>query len=127
MSAHRGAGSPGRPRERVVLAERVGARMVRARVEVQQQTAFGDAMVRALIRAQLLLAVRLAAGTMLALSSIPLLILAFPALADVRVLGIRLPWLVLGAGVYPVLYAVGRRYIRQAERLEAEFAELADD
>lgn len=118
----------GRPqRERVVLAERVGARMVRTRVEVQQQTAFGDAMVRALMRAQLLLAIRLAAGTVLSLCAIPLLMLAFPALTEITVAGIRLPWLVLGAGVYPVLYVVGRRYIRQAERLETEFAQLADE
>lgn len=114
-------------RERVVLADRAGARVVRARVEVQQQTAFGDAMVRALVRAQLLLAVRLAAGTVLALCAVPLLLRAFPAISEVGLLGIPLPWLVLGAGVYPVLYIVGRRYIRQAERLEAEFAELADD
>lgn len=115
------------PRERVVLSERVGARMVRTRVEVQQQTAFGDALVRALVRAQLLLAVRLAAGTVLSLCAIPLLLLAFPALTEVTVLGIRLPWLVLGAAIYPVLYFVGHRYIRQAEQLEGEFAELADE
>lgn len=114
-------------RERVVLSERVGARMVRTRIEVQQQTAFGDALVRALVRAQLLLAVRLAAGTVLSLCAIPLLMLAFPALTQVSVLGIRLPWLVLGAAIYPVLYFVGHRYIRQAERLEGEFAELADE
>ncbi len=115
------------PRERVVLAERVGARMIRTRVEVQQQTAFGDAMVRALVRAQLLLAMRLAAGTVLSLCTIPLLLRAFPALTEIAVLGITLPWLALGAGIYPVLYLVGWRYIRQAERLEAEFAELAEE
>ena len=38
------AGPP--PRQRVVLAQRRGARMVRTRVEVQQQTQIGDAMVR---------------------------------------------------------------------------------
>ncbi|WP_235174605.1 hypothetical protein [Tomitella biformata] len=101
--------------------------MVRTRVEVQQQTAFGDAMVRALMRAQLLLAMRLAAGTALSLCALPLLMLAFPVLTEAAVLGIKLPWLVLGVGVYPALYIVGRRYIRQAERIEAEFAELADE
>ena len=116
-----------RPRERVVLAERVGARMVRTRVEVQQQTAVGDAMVRALVRAQLLLAMRLAAGTALSLCAIPLLLRAFPVITEVTALGITLPWLVLGICVYPVLYIVGRRYIRQAERLEAEFLELTDE
>ncbi len=40
-------------RERVVLAHRRGARMVRTRVEVQEQTQVGDALVRGLVRAQL--------------------------------------------------------------------------
>ena len=48
-------------RERVVLAHRRGARMVRTRVEVQEQTQVGDALVRGLVRAQLGLALRLAA------------------------------------------------------------------
>ena len=48
-------------RERVVLAHRRGARMVRTRVEVQEQTLVGDALVRGLVRAQLGLALRLAA------------------------------------------------------------------
>ena len=45
-------------RERVVLAERRGARMVRTRVEVQEQTEVGDTLVRGLMRAQLGLALR---------------------------------------------------------------------
>src|SRR3546814_15803760 len=47
-------------RERVVLAQRSGARIVRTRVEVQEQTEVGDAMIRGLVRAQLGLAIRLA-------------------------------------------------------------------
>ena len=50
-----------RPRQRVVLALRRGARIVRTRVEVQEQTEVGDAFVRGLVRAQLGLALRLAA------------------------------------------------------------------
>ena len=37
------------PRQRVILANRRGARMVRTRVEVQEQTAVGDALVRGLV------------------------------------------------------------------------------
>jgi len=47
-------------RVRVVLAQRRGARIVRTRVEVQEQTAVGDAMIRGLVRTQLVLAIRLA-------------------------------------------------------------------
>ncbi|MDI9948394.1 hypothetical protein [Rhodococcus sp. IEGM 1305] len=114
-------------RVRVVLAQRRGARIVRTRVEVQEQTAVGDAMIRGLVRTQLVLAVRLALLAACLLWAVPLVMFLFPALSDVAVLGIRLPWVVLGALVYPVLLTTGWIYVRQAERNEQEFADLVDD
>ncbi|TQF74356.1 hypothetical protein FK531_05685 [Rhodococcus spelaei] len=115
-----GAGSP-RARERVVLAHRRGARVVRTRVEVQEHTEVGEAMIRALVRAQLGLALRVAAGVVALVCAVPLVMFAVPALPD------AVAWVVLGVAVYPVLYAVGRLYIRLAERTEQEFVDLADD
>lgn len=115
------------PRKRVVLAQRRGARMVRTRVEVQEQTEIGEAMVRGLVRAQLGLAVRLALVAVCLLGSIPAAAFLFPVLSDVVVLGIRLPWLVLGVLVYPVLLVIGWIYIRMAERNEQDFTDLVDD
>ncbi|MGK2886740.1 MAG: hypothetical protein ACSLE8_18530, partial [Rhodococcus sp. (in: high G+C Gram-positive bacteria)] len=66
-------------RQRVILAERRGARMVRTRVEVQEQTDVGDVLVRSLVRAQLWLSVRLAALTLCILFAIPLVGLLVPA------------------------------------------------
>lgn len=122
-----GAEGPPQARQRVVLADRHGARVVRTRVEVQEQTEVGDVMVRALVRAQLGLALRIAVLTAALLGLIPLLVFAFPALSGVAVFGIRLPWLVLGVAVYPMLYGVARLYCRLAERTEQEFVDLADD
>ncbi len=65
-------------RERVVLAKRRGARMVRTRVEVQEQTEIGDAMIRGLVRAQLSLATRVAAAVGLLFAVVPVLLLVFP-------------------------------------------------
>jgi len=113
-------------RERVVLAHRRGARMVRTRVEVQEQTQVGDALVRGLVRAQLGLALRLAAVVMCAVVAIPLLNAAFPDLAAVTVVGIRLNWLVLAVLVYPLLYGVGRLYVRLAEQAERDFVGVVD-
>ena len=48
----------------MVLAHRRGARIVRTRVEVEEQTEVGDALVRGLVRAQLGLALRLATVVM---------------------------------------------------------------
>ncbi|AWK71335.1 hypothetical protein CBI38_06840 [Rhodococcus oxybenzonivorans] len=114
-------------RVRVVLAQRRGARIVRTRVEVQEQTEVGDAMIRGLVRAQLWLAVRLAVFAAGLLCAVPVVLLSFPAVSEATVLGIRLPWVVLGALVYPVLLTTGWVYIRQAERNEQEFTELVDD
>jgi hypothetical protein len=108
-------------RERVVLAHRRGARMVRTRVEVQEQTQVGDALVRGLVRAQLGLALRLAALVVCTVGAIPLLNAVFPDVAAVTVFGVRLNWLVLGALVYLLLYGVGRLYVRLAEQAERDF------
>jgi hypothetical protein len=117
----------GRPqRERVVLAHRRGARSIRTRVEVQEQTLVGDAFVRGLVRAQLGLALRLAAVAVGSVAAIPLLIGAFPDVAKAEVFDIRLNWLVLAVLVYPVLYGVGRLYVRLAEQSERDFVRVVD-
>ncbi|WP_431972207.1 hypothetical protein [Nocardia sp. bgisy134] len=118
---------PQRPaRQRVVLAERRGARRVRTRAEVAEQTEIGEALIGGLIRAQLGLALRLALVTVLALGSVPLL-LSIEALGSAVVLGVRLPWLLLGVAVFPALYGVGRLYVRLSERNEEDFLDLAGD
>lgn len=116
-----------RPRVRVVLANRRGARMVRTRVEVHEQTEVGDALVRGLMRAQLGLALRLAAVVACAILAIPLLGNAFPALGEITLLGIRLNWLILGVLLYPLLYGVGWLFVRLAEQSERDFVGAVDD
>jgi hypothetical protein len=117
----------GRPqRERVILAHRRGARVIRTRVEVQEQTQVGDALVRGLVRAQLGLALRLAAVVVGAIALIPLAMGRFPQIAAVQILGIRLNWLILALLVYPVFYGVGRLYVRLAEQGERDFVRVVD-
>jgi nucleoside permease NupC len=113
-------------RERVVLAHRRGARMVRTRVEVQEQTLVGDALVRGLVRAQLGLALRLAAVVVCTVGAILLVNRVFPELAAITVFGMRLNWLVLALLMYPFLYGVGRLYVRLAEQAERDFVGVVD-
>jgi hypothetical protein len=113
-------------RERVVLAHRRGARLVRTRVEVQEQTLVGDALVRGLVRAQLGLALRLAAVAICTVGAILLLSSLFPELAALTVFGMRLNWLLLAVLVYPLLYGVGRVYVRLAEQAERDFVGVVD-
>ena len=117
----------GRPqRERVILAHRRGARVIRTRVEVQEQTGVGDALVRGLVRAQLGLALRLAAVAVCAVALIPVLLGLLPQIDHVQLAGIRLNWLILAVLVYPVLYGVGRLYVRLAEQGERDFVRVVD-
>ncbi|WP_422745487.1 hypothetical protein ACN27E_24530 [Mycobacterium sp. WMMD1722] len=113
-------------RERIVLAHRRGARMVRTRIEVQEQTQVGDALVRGLVRAQLGLALRLTAVVLGAVAAILVLDAAFPDLAALTVLGVRLNWAVLAVLVYLLLYGVGRIYVRLAEQAERDFVRVVD-
>jgi hypothetical protein len=113
-------------RERVVLAHRRGARMVRTRVEVQEQTLVGDALVRGLVRAQLGLALRLALVVIFTVGAILLLNRGFPEIAGLAVFGVRLNWLVLAVLLYPLLYGVGRVYVRLAEQAERDFVGVVE-
>lgn len=115
------------PRERVVLAARRGARTVRTRVEVQEQTEVGDTLVRGLMRAQLGLALRLGGSLLVLALAIPLLGIAFPALGEITVFGIRLHWIVLGVLLYPLIYFTGWLYVRFAEQAERDFMGVVDD
>lgn len=100
--------------------------MVRTRVEVQEQTAVGDALVRGLVRAQLGLALRLAALVFVVVVAIPVSGSLFPSLTTYSLLGIRLNWLVLGL-LCPALYGVGWLYVRLAEQGEREFVRVVDE
>jgi hypothetical protein len=120
------AGGPVPRRVRVVLA---GPRRVRtepARREIEEQTQVGDVLVSGLIRAQLGLAVRLALLVALVFGSLPLLFALVPAAARFRVLGLDLPWLLLGVLSYPLLVGVALVYVRLADRNEQDFIELVD-
>lgn len=114
-------------RQRVVLAHRRGTRMMHTRVEVQEQTEVGDALVRGLVRAQLGLALRLAALMVGGLAAVALAGSVFPEINAVTVAGLRLNWLILGLLVYPVMYGVGRLYVRLAEQAERHFIGVVDE
>ena len=120
---------PDRPaRVRVVLAE-VGRPRVAAdpaRADLAEQNQVGEALLRGLIRAQFALAVRLAVVVVIGLGGLPLLFVVAPAVAEARLFGVTLPWLLLGLVAYPFLFGVGATYVWLSERTEREFAELVD-
>ncbi|HEX6754950.1 MAG TPA: hypothetical protein VF109_03290 [Mycobacteriales bacterium] len=116
-------------RVRVVLA---GERRFRAgqaqeaRREIEDQTEVGEVLVRGLIRTQLVLALRVSVLVALLFGVQPLLYALAPDLAQVAVLGLRLPWLLLGVLAYPVVVGVAWTYVRAAERNEQDFSDLVN-
>lgn len=114
-------------RERVVLSQRRGARPVRTRAEVAEQTEVGEHLVRGLVRAQLGLALRIGLAVVLVFVAIPLIGAGVDDFASATLFGITLNWIVLALLPYPVMYVAGRVYIRLAEQSEREFMELMDD
>jgi len=92
--------------------------------EIDAQTQLGEVYVRSLVRAQLRLALVVCAVLGVTVGLLPVLFVVAPALGEVHLLGVTLPWLVLGAGCYPVLIALAAWYVRRAERNERAFVEL---
>ena len=120
--------TPPPKRVRVVLAERRRARrVVRTLAEVEEQTGVGEMLVRRLIRAQLAAAVWLALFVVVTIGALPLVFVYVPALGEVSLLGLRLPWVVLGFAVYPFMLGVGWLYVRLADRNEQNFMNVIED
>lgn len=116
---------PGAPRRVRVTSPRAGRpRRTSIASEIDAQTELGEIYMRSLLRAQL----RLALGTVLVLAGtvglLPVLFTAVPAARTVDVLGVPLPWVLLGLAVHPLLFALAWVYVRRAERNERSFHEL---
>ncbi|MGN6441133.1 MAG: hypothetical protein ACTHL6_04440 [Arthrobacter sp.] len=95
--------------------------------EAAQESDVGQVFVRSLIRSQLRLALVVAGGFLLILAAFPLILVVVPGLADARIAGIPFGWLLLGAGIYPVIGLSAWLYVRTAARNEARYRDLAGD
>ena len=119
---------PPLPRVRVTSprATATRRRRVTGASEIDAQTDLGEVYMSSLIRSQLRLALLVLAALAVLVAGLPLLFTVAPALVDVHVVGVPLPWLLLAAGVYPFLLLLGWLYVRAAERNERDFAEVVE-
>ena len=92
--------------------------------EIDEQTRLGEVYMHSLIQSQLRLALAVIGGCVIVLGGIPLLFTLVPATRTFSIFGLPLPWVLLGVAVYPVVYVAARIYVRNAERIEAEFTEF---
>ncbi|WP_027942410.1 hypothetical protein [Amycolatopsis taiwanensis] len=125
------ASQPAKPpkRQRVVLADpRSRSRPVlRARVELEEQTSWGEALIKDLVKRQLRTAVLLGLVMLVLLGSLPLAFYFSPTFAQLKVIGIPLAWLLLGVLPFPLLLVAGLVHNRLAEAHEREFVDLIDN
>ncbi|TCO13911.1 hypothetical protein EV652_12572 [Kribbella steppae] len=92
--------------------------------EIDEQTRLGEIYMHSLIQSQLRLALAVIGGAAVVLGGIPLLFALVPATRTLDIFGLPLPWVILGIVVYPVVYVSARLYVRNAERIEADFTEF---
>ncbi len=95
--------------------------------DAAEESDAGQVFVRSLIRSQLRLAVVVAAGFLLILVAFPLMLGLVPGLADSTILGLPFDWVLLGAGIYPVIGLSAWLYVRTAARNEARYRDLVGD
>jgi sulfite exporter TauE/SafE len=94
--------------------------------DVQSDTVYGRLLVRSLTRAQLGLSLMCLALAVAVIASFPVIMALLPSARRITVAGLPITLVVLGAGIFPVLMAVGWFYNRQASQLEARFIDLVD-
>ena len=119
---------PARPRQ-VVVWQHDQARVQHDVIglgDVQSDTPEGRLLVRSLTRAQLGLSLMCLALAVAVVASLPVLAALWPSARRITVAGLPLTLVVLGAGIYPVLMAIGWFYNHQASQLEARFIDLVD-
>ncbi|WP_052510852.1 hypothetical protein [Crystallibacter crystallopoietes] len=114
-----------------VTAPRTRAVVARSRFsvsrELAEQSELGEMFVRSLMRSQLRLALVVAGGFALILLGVPALMLLFPSINNMTVFTVPLPWVLLGAAIYPVIIICAALYNRAAARNEHRFRQLVDD
>jgi hypothetical protein len=95
--------------------------------EAAEDSVVGQVFVRSLIRSQLRLAVVVAAGFLLVLAAYGSMVALVPQLAQMRILGIPVNWIILGAALYPVIGLSAWLYNRSAARNEARYRDLVEE
>lgn len=95
-------------------------------IDIDRHTEVGEVYMRALMRAQLRLGLLVTGAIVGPLVALPLLFVAVPGMNSLHVVGLPLPWFLLGVVIYPLLLAASYWYVRHVERDERSFVELVE-
>lgn len=92
--------------------------------ELSEQTELGEVYLRGLIRAQLRLAATILGIGVAGLGGLPMIFWLFPVTRDFRVLDLPVPWIIVGAAIYPAAVLLAAAYVRRSTRIESDFTEM---
>lgn len=129
MSAGGSGSSPARP-ERVTVRGGIHpgtspvTRSIPSAADLYAKGAYGETLVRSLIRAQLGVALGVLLPAAAVVITFPILSVLLPNLVKVTVAGVPLTVAVLGVGIYPPLVVLAVLYVRRAARVEERFVAL---
>jgi hypothetical protein len=114
-------------RVRITHSRTTAARSVPPRPparEIDELTVLGELYLASLLRSQRRTAFGVCAATVGLLVTVALAVAGWDTLSGITVLGISLPWVLVGCAIYPALGGIGYVAVRLAERNERAFAEL---
>lgn len=125
------ADPPTKPkRQRVVLDAGApvtpAASALHSRVELAQQTSWGEMLIKDLIHALLRSGGLLALIGLVLIGGMPLAMWLVPQFAQLTVVGVPVTWLLLGVAPFPLLAGLGLLYIRICERYERAFVDMIE-
>lgn len=114
-------------RIRITHPRTAGTRSIPARppwLEIDEVTPIGELYLDSLLRSQRRTAFGVCAVTVGLLVLLATATAEVTGLSRVTLLGIQLPWVLVGVAVYPALLVVGLLAVRRAERNERDFTAL---
>lgn len=94
-------------------------------VNPDEPTEVDEIYLRSLIRSQGRIALAIGAATALLLGGVAVLGAISPAYGRTRIAGFPVSWLILGAGIYPLLILLAWLAVREMERNERDFQILS--
>lgn len=105
---------------------RVTATTASATGPIRRPAAAEPVYAQSLVRAQLRLALGCLVGFLIAAGLLTAVLFTVPALNDVIVAHVPLPWLLHAFGYYPIILAFALLYVRGARRNEARYLALRE-
>ena len=93
---------------------------------VSSDGSLSELAVRAIVRAQLLLALRYFASLLFAVVSLALAVVVVPRVKSLTPGGVPIAWIVFAVAYFPIFWILGVGYRRAADRLEDRFVHVIE-